>query len=579
MNKKTIETTYTWSKFFSLLGSVKPANWIIGLALITSIITTIAGLVVPLFTKNFIDGFSLSQINGSLIAIIVAAFVLQAIANGFSVFLLNYMGQKMVATIRTRLWNKIIHLPVPYYDNTKTGETVSRMINDTVLLKELIADHLPQFVTGIISVIGAVTILLFMDWKMTLVILIAVPFTALIVAPLGQRMFKISKGLQKETADFTGMISQTLSESRLVKASNAEDLEQKRGSEGINRLFGFGIREAKVMSVLAPLIFFVVMGVIVAIIGYGGIRVASGTLSTGTLIAFLLYLFQIIVPVTSFVTFFTQLQKSKGATERISQILEQESEELQNGVEEDISGKKVHIEDVSFAYTTGDTILDGINFTANPGEVVAFAGPSGGGKSTLFALLERFYEPATGAIYVGDTPLTAISTKSWRSQIGYVSQESAMLSGTIADNLTYGLNREVSEDELWTVTKLAYADEFIQKLPEKLQTEVGERGIKLSGGQRQRIAIARAFLRNPKILMLDEATASLDSQSEQIVQQALANLMAGRTTFVIAHRLSTIVSANQILFIENGRITGRGTHAELVESHPLYASFAEQQLQ
>ncbi|WP_149806154.1 ABC transporter ATP-binding protein, partial [Listeria fleischmannii] len=198
---------------------------------------------------------------------------------------------------------------------------------------------------------------------------------------------------------------------------------------------------------------------------------------------------------------------------------------------------------------------------------------------TLFALLERFYEPQNGAIYVGETPLTDIQTESWRSQIGYVSQESAMLSGTIRDNLTYGLKCEVDDDELWRVTKLAYADEFIQKLPEKLQTEVGERGIKLSGGQRQRIAIARAFLRNPKVLMLDEATASLDSQSEQIVQQALMNLMSGRTTFVIAHRLSTIVSANQILFIENGRITGRGAHKELVESHPLYASFAEQQLQ
>lgn len=365
----------------------------------------------------------------------------------------------------------------------------------------------------------------------------------------------------------------------MLKPQTRKNLEEKRGKEGINRLFGFGIREAKVVSVLAPLIFFVVMGVIVVIIGYGGIRVISGTLSTGTLIAFLLYLFQIIVPVTSFVTFFTQLQKSKGATERISQILEQDSENLQNGIEKDISGEKIQVQDVSFAYADGDTILDKINFTANPGEVVAFAGPSGGGKSTLFALLERFYEPQNGAIYVGETLLADIQTESWRSQIGYVSQESAMLSGTIRDNLTYGLKREVDDDELWRVTKLAYADEFIRKLPEKLQTEVGERGIKLSGGQRQRIAIARAFLRNPKVLMLDEATASLDSQSEQIVQQALMNLMSGWTTFVIAHRLSTIVSANQILFIENGRITGRGTHKELVKSHPLYASFAEQQLQ
>lgn len=569
---------YSWRSFFQLLISAKPANWIIFCALFASVITTVAGLIVPLFTKNLIDGFSIASLNVKMIVLIVFAFILQAITNGFSIFLLNYMGQKVVATIRERLWKKIVHLPVSYFDNTKTGEMVSRMVNDTVVVKELIADHLPQFVTGIISVIGAIIILFFMDWKMTLILLIAVPITALVVAPLGQKMFKISKGLQNETADFTGTISQTLSEARLVKASNAEMIETESGHQGIKRLFGFGIREAKVVAVLGPLIFFVVMGVIVGIIGYGGIRVSAGTMTTGTLIAFLLYLFQIIVPVTSFATFFAQLQKAKGATERIADILNEAEEDFDAGKEVDVSGKTIRATDISFSYNEGEPILKDISFDTKPGEVIAFAGPSGGGKTTLFAILERFYEPKTGEILVGNTPLSEISINSWRSQIGYVSQESAMLSGTIRDNLCYGLDREINEDELWNVAKSAYADRFIADLPDKMATEVGERGVKLSGGQRQRIAIARAFLRNPNILMLDEATASLDSQSEQIVQQALANLMEGRTTFVIAHRLSTIVNADQILFIENGEITGRGTHSELVATHPLYASFAEQQL-
>ncbi|MBC1863996.1 ABC transporter ATP-binding protein [Listeria welshimeri] len=572
------QTKYSWRNFFQLLISAKPANWIIFCALFASVITTVAGLVVPLFTKNLIDGFSIASLDGKIIALIVLAFVLQAVTNGFSIFLLNYMGQKVVATIRERLWRKIVHLPVSYFDNTKTGEMVSRMVNDTVVVKELIADHFPQFVTGIISVVGAIIILFFMDWKMTLIILVAVPITALVVAPLGQKMFKISKGLQSETADFTGSISQTLSEARLVKASNAEMIETEAGHQGINRLFGFGIREAKVVAVLGPLIFFVVMGVIVGIIGYGGIRVSAGTMTTGTLIAFLLYLFQIIVPVTSFATFFAQLQKAKGATERIADILNETEEDFDAGKKVDVNGKTIRASDISFSYNENEPILKHISFNTKPGEVIAFAGPSGGGKSTLFAILERFYQPKTGDILVGDVPLSEISINSWRSQIGYVSQESAMLSGTIRDNLCYGLDREINEDKLWNVAKLAYADGFISELPDKMATEVGERGVKLSGGQRQRIAIARAFLRNPNILMLDEATASLDSQSEQIVQQALANLMEGRTTFVIAHRLSTIVNADQILFIENGEITGRGTHSELVASHPLYASFAEQQL-
>ncbi|WP_099221806.1 ABC transporter ATP-binding protein [Listeria costaricensis] len=573
------DSNYGWKQFFQLILSARPGGWVIFFALITSIITTIAGLIIPIFTKDLIDGFSFSKLNGLMISLIVGAFILQAVANGISIYLLYYMGQKVVAQIRNRLWKKIVRLRMNYFDDHKTGELVSRIINDTVVVKELISNQFPQFITGVISVIGAVTILFVMDWKMTLMILVAIPITAAVVAPLGSKMFKISKGLQKETADFTGAISQTLAEARLVKASNAETYETENGVARISRLLDFGKREAKIFAIVSPLIMFVVMGVIFAIIGYGGIRVEQGTLSTGTLIAFLLYLFQIIVPVTSFASFFTQLQKSKGATERIAEILDQPTEDFTSGSRYDLTGKAIKVSDIAFSYNKEDQILHDISFETKPGEVVAFAGPSGGGKSTLFAILERFYEPDAGEITVGDRPLREVSMHSWREQIGYVSQESAMLSGTIRDNLCYGLKEVVSDEKLWQVAALAYADIFIKELPDQLDTEVGERGVKLSGGQRQRIAIARAFLRDPKILMLDEATASLDSQSEQIVQQALANLMEGRTTFVIAHRLSTIVSANQILFIENGTITGRGTHQELVDSHPLYASFAAQQLQ
>ena len=229
---------------------------------------------------------------------------------------------------------------------------------------------------------------------------------------------------------------------------------------------------------------------------------------------------------------------------------------------------------------TDEPVIGNVSFEAQPGEMIAFAGPSGGGKTTMFGLLERFYEPTAGEIRIGDTPINELSMASWRSQIGYVSQESAMMAGTIRENLCYGLenSESIPDERLWEVAEMAYADEFIKTFSKGLDTEVGERGVKLSGGQRQRIAIARAFLRDPKILMMDEATASLDSQSESVVQDALSRLMEGRTTFVIAHRLSTIVDADKIIFIENGQVTGSGTHKELTETHALYREFAEQQL-
>lgn len=322
----------------------------------------------------------------------------------------------------------------------------------------------------------------------------------------------------------------------------------------------------------------IVMIVIVVIIGYGGFRVAEGTMTTGSLVAFLLYLFQIIYPITAFAMFFTELSKAKGATDRIIDILNVPLENGHNGISLEITNEAVVFKNVSFSYDKNHPVIQNVSFEAQSGEMVAFAGPSGGGKSTLFALIERYYNPTNGEILIGHTPIHDLSIECWRRQIGYVSQDSAMLAGTIRDNLCYGLDQEISDKQLWHVTRMAYADEFIQAFPDGLNTEVGERGVKLSGGQRQRIAIARAFLRNPKILLMDEATASLDSESESVVQEALSLLMKGRTTFVIAHRFSTIVDADKIIFIEKGQITGIGKHEELITNHEIYRNYAEQQL-
>ncbi|WP_077211964.1 ABC transporter ATP-binding protein [Bacillus dakarensis] len=566
--------------FIHLVLSTNIPRWALTAGLIGSIVTTLAGLSIPLLTRELVDGFSASSISMSIGVLIAVVFILQGVIDGVSTYLLASVGQRIVAGLRRNMWVKLIRLPVTYFDKQQSGESVSRVINDTGIVKDLISQHFPQFITGIISIIGAIVILLIMDWKMTLLMLISVPLTMVIMMPLGRKMARISRGLQDETASFSGEIQQTLSEIRLMKSSNAEMFEEEKGVQGVGKLLSYGLKEARIFALIGPTMYTIVMIVIVMIIGYGGIRVANGSMSTGSLVAFLLYLFQIIYPITSFAMFFTQMQKAKGATERIIAIMELPLENGQDGLEMDITDQPLYVSNVSFAYSEEEQVIQDVSFEATPGQMIAFAGPSGGGKTTLFGLLERYYEPTSGVIKIGNTSIGDLSLASWRSQIGYVSQESAMMAGTIRENLCYGLKKweDISDERLWEVAKMAYADEFIQSFPNGLDTEVGERGVKLSGGQRQRIAIARAFLRDPKILMMDEATASLDSQSESIVQEALARLMEGRTTFVIAHRLSTIVDADQIVFIEKGRVTGKGTHQELIKTHNLYRAFAEQQL-
>ncbi|MZQ82839.1 ATP-binding cassette domain-containing protein [Paenibacillus sp. 5J-6] len=577
--KEAPKSASNWRGFIRLIMQANPPKLLLGIALGLSIISTLAGLVIPLFTKNVVDSFSIDNLNWMQITGMAIAFVGSAVASGVSVYLLNHAGQSVVAGIRERLWKKLLVLPVRYYDNNQTGDTISRMTNDTAVIKGLIAEHMSGFVTGIISIVGSIAVLLFMDWKMTLIMFSVFPIAFLILFPLGRQMFKISKGMQAETASFTSVLNRVLSEIRLVKAANAEPVEYQEGSSGIQRLFKFGLREGKIQALMAPLVTFVMLMLFVVLFGYGGMRVSSGAISAGQLVAFMLYLFQIVMPITQITQFFNQSQKAMGATDTILKVLDYEEEDPHAGVPVANASQSIRFDQVTYGYKDEESVLKNVSFTMEAGKVTAIVGPSGSGKTTTFSLLERFYMPQKGSITLGADPIDQFSLISWRSQIGYVSQESPLIAGTIRDNICYGLQREVTLEELKRASQMAYADTFIEELPEQYETEVGERGIKLSGGQRQRIAIARALLRDPKILMLDEATSSLDSKSEVVVQQALQNLMQGRTTLVIAHRLSTVVDADQIIFLDKGVVTGSGTHQELLESHEMYREFATQQLQ
>ncbi|GAQ00732.1 ABC transporter ATP-binding protein [Companilactobacillus pabuli] len=568
---------FNFKNFLQLINSVNPKKSLFIIGLLLSLVTSGASLIVPQLTKGLVDTSGLSKIDGKMLAVLILAFVIQLGFGTIGGYILRFVGESSVKTLREKLWAHLLKLPVDYFDDHKSGESSSRLVNDTSVIKDLITSQFPNFITGAIQLIGSMIILFFMDWKMAALMFSIVPIIVLILLPIGRIMSRLGRKLQAATADFNADASEKLSEVRLIKSSNGEQFEKQTGGNLIDKIFKVGIKDAKVEAVLQPIMTTVMLGIFVGILGYGAVRIQQGTLTSGSLVAFLLYLFNIITPVASFATFFSQVQKAMGSTERIQEILNTNPENTQGKIL-DVEGQTINAQHLDFSYDPKHPILQNVSFEAKPNTVIAFAGPSGGGKSTIFSLLERFYQPDSGEIFIGKDNIKQIDLNNWRSQIGYVSQDSAVFAGSIRDNLQYGLDEKLSDEQLWHGLELAYAKEFVSNFPEQLDTQIGERGVKLSGGQKQRIAIARAFLRNPKILMLDEATASLDSESEEKVQRALDQLMVGRTTLVIAHRLSTIVDADQIYFIEHGQITGHGTHKQLMQDHELYAQYVNEQM-
>lgn len=545
------------------------------MGILLGFISTGANLFVPQLAQKLINNFK--SISLTLAILTVVIFIAGLITSALSGLLLGIFGENVVSKLRKQLWQKLLKMPVKYFDDVKTGEISSRLVNDTSQVKDLLASTLPNAMTSLLQFVGALVIMLAMDWRMTLLMFVAVPLVILVMLPVMNQSRKIGRVRQDELAKFASDSTDVLGEVRLVKSSNGEEHELAKGNRRIDNLYHVGRKEALINSVTQPITNMLMMIMFLGILGYGAIRVMNGAMTMGALVSFLMYLFQIISPVVVISQLFNNMAKTSGATERIQQILTEPEEFVADKDEKDIVSAPLKFENVDFAYEEGKPVLRDVSFETKPNAVVAFAGPSGGGKSTIFSLIERFYQPTGGKILIGEENIENVDLAKWREQIGLVSQDAAVMPGTIRDNLTYGLRREASDEELWDALRMAYADGFVSEMEDQLETEIGERGIKLSGGQRQRIAIARAFLRDPKILMLDEATASLDAESEAMVQKALGDLMQGRTTLVIAHRLSTIVDADKIYFIENGTVSGAGTHQELLKTTPLYAQYVKDQ--
>lgn len=555
------------SQLWILMKRSQMANSQLVLLFFISIVEVAAGLAVPLLTMKLINQISDTGFALTSLLPVIGVLIVQAMLSAVTFYMMRRLGEGIVANLRTEVWAHMLHLRLTYYDAHESGETMSRITQDTNVVKEFVTEKLVSFVSGLFAILGAIVVLLWIDWKMTLLLLIAVPLTIFVTYPLGEKMYAISKANQDELAGFGGRLGRILTNIRLVKASQTEQQELAGGEKQIQQLYKYGLKEAKIVAILSPLMTLLMMVVIIAIFGYGGSQVASGAISSGELVAIMIYLVQIIMPFTQMATFFTDLQKTLGATERIVEALD-EKREVQDGKPVIAASQPIHFENVSFKYNE-KYVLKGMTFTLKPNETTAFVSRSGGGKTTMFSLIERFYDVSSGAILYGKENIEQFNLTEWRGLFGYVSQNAPLLNGTIRDNVMYGTNG-ASEQEVLAALKAAYAYDFVMQLDKRLDTEVGEGGIKLSGGQKQRIAIARAILRNPRILLLDEATSNLDNESEREVQLALQALTKNRMTIIIAHRLSTITSADQILVFEDGRLSGQGTHEELQKTHPYY---------
>ena len=560
----------------------KRLSWPYGLiitAVIISSLGSLSGLLIPLFTGRLVDKFSTNNINWNIVVLFASIFIINALLSGLGIYLLSKIGEKMICGIRSLLWEHMIKLKMPFFDKNESGQLMSRLTDDTKVINDFISQKLPQLLPAIITLIGSIIMLFIMDWQMTLLTFIAIPIFMGIMIPLGRRMQKISKHTQAEIANFSGLLGRVLTEMRLVKISNTEQKELNNAHYNLNEIYKLGLRQAKIVAIIQPISSVIMLLMIAIILGFGAIRIATGAITAGALIAMIFYVMQLSMPLMNLSTLVTDYKKAVGASQRIYEIMQEPvepMEQLKPIANINIENGALEFNNVEFKYDI-KTILDHVSFRIPQGDISAFVGPSGSGKSTIFNLIERMYDIDNGDITYGNESIYDIPITNWRSKIGYVMQSNSMMTGTIRDNILYGINRNVSDEELIKYAKLANCHDFIMQFDEGYDTLVGERGLKLSGGQRQRIDIARSFVKNPDILLLDEATANLDSESEQKIQEALEVLMKGRTTIVIAHRLSTIKKAGQIIFIDQGRVTGEGTHDELMKYHEKYHQFVTTQ--
>jgi ABC-type multidrug transport system fused ATPase/permease subunit len=553
---------------------MRPRRGLLALGFVLMVINRLAGFVLPYSSKFLIDdvvGKHHTQLLRPLVFSVLLATVVQGITSFSLTQLLSKAAQRLITELREEVQKHVSRLPVAFYDANKTGVLVARIMSDVEGVRNLLGTGLVDFVGGLVAAGIALLLLLRISAPLTLIAVGSLGCFALALNRAFATIRPIFRERSKINADVTGRLTESLGGVRVIKGYHAEEREEKVFSKGVRRLLENVMRTLTATSLMS-LSASVLLGLVGAATMYiGGHEMLSATLSAGSYVSYNLLLVFLIAPILQIVSIGTQITEALAGLERTQEIMSERPEDQdakRSVILSDIVGT-IEFDDVSFSYDGEHEVLHNISFRSQPGTVTALVGSSGSGKSTTIGLVSAFYEPTKGTVRVDDVDLSTVRLDSYRTRLGVVLQESFLFDGTIRDNVAFS-RPEATEEQIMRACRIARVDEFAESFTEKYDTIVGERGVKLSGGQRQRISIARAILAEPRILILDEATSSLDSESEQMIQQGLSYLMHGRTTFVIAHRLSTIRRADQIMVMEQGRIVERGTHAQLYAARGRY---------
>lgn len=570
------------SGIFSYMWPYK-VPFITGLVLL--VISSSLFMVFPFVAGKLIDIASgkqewFIQNIGTAALLLLGVLLFQSIVSFFRVFLFAIVTENAMANIRTDLYQRMMTLPMAFFDQNRAGELVSRISNDVSLLQNTFSVTLAELIRQTIILIAGIGLIFYTTPALSIFMLATFPVIVVLAFVFGKFIRKLSKKTQDQLADANVIVDETIQSISSVKSFTSELFEILRYRKSMGGVVKTALRVARYRAAFISFIIFMIFGGIVAVMWYGATLVQSGDMSVGDLLSFVLYTTFIGASIAGIGDLFGQVQKAVGASERILEIQNEDPEQdlSQPKSEVDLHGD-IQFREVAFSYPTRRElpVLKGINLKIKAGEKIALVGHSGAGKSTIVQLLMRFYGVSAGAISIAGKNINEIDLTALRAHIGIVPQEVILFGGTIGENIRYG-KPEASHQEITEAARQANALEFIQSFPEGFDTLVGERGVKLSGGQRQRIAIARAVLKNPSILVLDEATSSLDSESEHLVQQALDTLMKDRTTIIIAHRLATIREVDKIYVLENGQVIESGTHAELLTEKGAYKNFIDLQL-
>ena len=562
MSKKNVSFAWAAKEF------IWPRKKIVFIGLILIVMRSLAGLVLPYATKSLIDEIIPSQDMQALwllLAAVLTAIIIQAVSSFSLTRLLSVEAQHLISLLRAKVQKKILTLPIRFFDNNKSGALVSRVMTDVEGVRNIVGTGLVQLIGGSLTSIIALVILIKINATMTFFVLVPVAIFAVIALKAFGYIRPIFRARGKINAEVTGRLTETLNGIRVIKGFNAEEQENRIFEAGVERLF-LNVKKSLTATALMTSSSTFLLGLAsTGIMGIGGYFIMDGKMTYGEFVSLTLFLGFMIAPIVQMSNIGSQLTEALAGLDRTQELMEMDEEddpEVRVQKIEKIHGDIV-FDNVSFSYEEGKEVLHDINFTAPAGSVTALVGSSGSGKSTIAGLAATFLNPDSGKVLLDQTDLSKVNLSSYRSQLGVVLQDDFLYEGSIKENILFP-RPDASEEELMAAVEGAYVHEFTDRFEDGLETVIGERGVKLSGGQRQRISIARALLANPKIIILDEATSNLDTESETFIQKSLQTLMKDRTTFVIAHRLSTIQKADQILVIENGRIAEQGKHEELL---------------